>query len=159
MKWERWTPSYIGYVLAKGRPVRAVDLGPAAPIDEAAKTWREAITRRQASPAAEIIRRLVWDPLARQFAPGTTTVVLVLDGGLTAVPWAALPGDKPGTVLLEQYALATVPHAPFLLDRLTAPAHPSDELKGVLHLRVDDVADSRRRNLRLDQPTALPQLF
>ena len=62
------TPSYIGFVLAKGRPVRAVDLGPAAPIDEAVGTWRKAITRRQASPAAEIIRHLVWEPLARQFA-------------------------------------------------------------------------------------------
>ena len=119
---ERRTASYIGFVLAKGRPVRAVDLGPAAPIDEAVATWRKAIKEQQASPAADVIRRLVWEPLARQFAPGTTTVVLALDGHLTAIPWAGLPGDKPGTVLLEQYALATVPHAPFLLDRLTAPA-------------------------------------
>ena len=125
-------------MLAKGRPVRAVDLGPAAPIDEAVGTWREAITRRQASPAAEILRRLVWEPLARQFPPDTTTVVLALDGRLTAVPWAALPGDKPGTVLLEQYALATVPHAPFLLDRLTAPAPPTDD-RGIL-LAVGGVA-------------------
>jgi len=135
---ERYTPSYIGFVLAKGRPVRAVDLGPAAPIDEAVKTWREAITRRQASPAAEIIRRLVWEPLARQFARDTTTVVLALDGRLTSVPWAALLGDKPGTVLLEQYALATVPHAPFLLDRLTAPAPRTDD-RGIL-LAVGGVA-------------------
>ncbi|MFI5455305.1 MAG: tetratricopeptide repeat protein [Isosphaerales bacterium] len=128
---ERRTPSYIGFVLAKGRPIRAVDLGPAAPIDEAVATWREAIKGRKASPAAEIIRRLVWEPLARHFAPETTTVVFALDGHLTAVPWAALPGDKPGTVLLEQYALATVPHAPFLLDRLTAPA-PSTDDRGIL---------------------------
>jgi len=137
-KGERQTPSYIGFVLAKGRPVRAVDLGPAAPIDEAVKTWREAINGRQASPAAEIIRRLVWEPLARQFAPDTTTVVFALDGRLTAVPWAALPGDKPGTVLLEQYALATVPHAPFLLDRLTSPAPPTGD-RGML-LAVGGVA-------------------
>jgi Domain of unknown function (DUF4384) len=31
-----------------------------------------------------------------------------------------------------------------------------EPLQGVLHLRVDDPADSRRRNLRLDQPNALP---
>jgi CHAT domain-containing protein len=130
-KGARRTPSYIGFVLAKGRPVRAVDLGPAAPIDEAVGAWRVAIARRQASPAAANLRRLVWEPLARQFAPDTTTVVLALDGHLTAVPWAALPGDKPGTVLLEQFALATVPHAPFLLDRLTAPAPPTDD-RGIL---------------------------
>ncbi len=123
-KGERRTPSYIGFVLATGWPVRAVDLGPAAPIDEAVESWREAIKGRQASPAAALLRRLVWEPLARHFAPETTTVVFALDGRLTAVPWAALPGDKPGTVLLEQYALATVPHAPFLLDRLNRADTP-----------------------------------
>ena len=114
------------------RPAGAqVDLGPAAPIDEAVHTWRKAINERHASPAAEIIRRLAWEPLARQFAPETTTVVLALDGRLTAVPWAALPGQKPGTVLLEEYALANVPHAPFLLDRLTAPPPPTYD-RGIL---------------------------
>src|SRR5262249_5541144 len=43
---------------------------------------------------------------------------------LTRVPWAALPGNKPGTVLLEETALALVPHGPFLLDRLTNPPPP-----------------------------------
>jgi hypothetical protein len=36
--------------------------------------------------------------------------------------------------------------------------HPSppEPLRGSLHLRIDDPANSRRRNLRLDQPGALP---
>jgi len=155
-KGEHRTPSYIGFVLARGRPVRAVDLGPADPIDEAVTTWREAIARRQASSAAEIIRRLVWEPLAREFAPETTTVVLALDGRLTAVPWAALPGDKPGTVLLEQYALATVPHAPFLLDRLTAPA-PSTGDRGIL-LAVGGVAYDQAPKPVEDEKTKLELL-
>jgi hypothetical protein len=44
-------------------------------------------------------------------------------------------------------------------DRALAPASGQAEpepLKGVLHLRVDDVADSRRRNLRLDEAGVLP---
>src|SRR5262249_3814150 len=36
------------------------------------------------------------------------------------LPWAALPGDRPGSVLLEDYAFAVVPNGPFLLERLTA---------------------------------------
>ena len=124
-------------MLAKGQPVRQVDLGPAQPIDEAVQAWRTAIVNRQASPAAEVVRRTVWEPLARHFPPGTTTVLIAPDGLLTAVPWAALPGDRPGTVLLEQYALATVPHAPFLLDRLTAPARSPGE--GDLVLAVGGV--------------------
>src|SRR5262249_39156452 len=43
------------------------------------------------------------------------------DGALTRLPWAALPGEQPGSVLLERYALATVPHARFLLARLRQP--------------------------------------
>jgi CHAT domain-containing protein len=34
------------------------------------------------------------------------------------MPFAALPGQKPGTVLLEDYLIAYVPHAPFLLEQL-----------------------------------------
>src|SRR5262249_28904070 len=41
-KGERRTPSYVGFVLVKGRPVRRVDLGPVGPIDEAVQTWRQA---------------------------------------------------------------------------------------------------------------------
>ncbi len=126
-KGERWTPNYIGYVLAKGRPVQQVDLGLAQPIHEAADSWRHAIAARQPSPAAESLRRLVWEPLAKQVPRDTNTVIIAPDGRLTAIPWAALPGDRPGTVLLEQYALATVPHAPFLLDRLTAPTRKADD--------------------------------
>ena len=37
-------------------------------------------------------------------------------------------------MLLEQYAIALVPHAPFLLDRLTAPARSRDEAGVVLGL-------------------------
>jgi CHAT domain-containing protein/tetratricopeptide (TPR) repeat protein len=120
-KGERRTPRYVGFVLARGRPVRRVDLGPAQPIDEAVARWRKAIVARRDDPAAEALRRQVWEPLAQHFPPNTATVLIAPDGALTAVPWAALPGHRPGTLLLERYALALVPHAPFLLDRLTAP--------------------------------------
>jgi CHAT domain-containing protein/tetratricopeptide (TPR) repeat protein len=116
-----WTPGYVGFVLSTGRPVRMVDLGPARPIDEAVARWRQAIVRGPDSPAAADLRGRVWEPLARYLPAGTTTVYLAPDGALCSIPWAALPGDRPGTVLLEQYALATIPHGPFLLDRLTSP--------------------------------------
>jgi CHAT domain-containing protein len=40
------------------------------------------------------------------------------------LPWAALPGVKDGTILLDDYAIAVIPHAVFLLDKLW----PSDAL-------------------------------
>jgi Domain of unknown function (DUF4384) len=54
---------------------------------------------------------------------------------------------------------AIVAAAAIASDRAPAPAAVQAEpepLKGVLHLRIDDVADSRRRNLRLDQSNVLP---
>src|SRR5262249_6623078 len=135
-KGERRTPSYVGFVLGRGRPVQCVDLGPARPIDEAVAQWRKAIVARQpgAGAAAETLRRRVWEPLAQHIPPQTNTVIIAPDGSLTAIPWTALPGDRSGTVLLEQYAIALVPHAPFLLDRLTAPAPSRDDTGVVLAL-------------------------
>lgn len=46
------------------------------------------------------------------------TVYVCPDATLCQVLFAALPGDKPGTILLEDFAVAMIPHAPFLLDKL-----------------------------------------
>jgi CHAT domain-containing protein/tetratricopeptide (TPR) repeat protein len=120
------TPHYLAFVLRPGQPVQRVDLGPAEPIEEALARWRRDLTSGLDSPAAGRLRRLVWEPLAAHLGPDTDTVYLSPDGALHALPWAALPGNKPGSFLLEDYALALVPHGPFLLDQLTAPPRPTD---------------------------------
>jgi CHAT domain-containing protein/tetratricopeptide (TPR) repeat protein len=133
-RWTR-TPSYAAFVLVRGRPVRRVELGPARPLDDAVTAWRQAVEawkptlapaarrdlRAQADRLAADLRRLVWDKVARHLPPGTRTVYLSPDGDLARLPWAALPDPKTGRVLLEDYALAVVPHGPFLLERLAAP--------------------------------------
>ena len=68
-KGESRTPSYVGFVLGRGRPVECVDLGPAQPIDEAVTQWRKAIVARQPSAAAETLRRRVSEPLAQHIPP------------------------------------------------------------------------------------------
>jgi CHAT domain-containing protein len=118
---EGRTPSYVAFVLRRGRPVRRVELGPAQPIETALDGWRRDIAGDRTGPAADRLRRLVWDPLAGHLPADTTTVLLAPDGALHRLPWAALPGNRRGTVLLQDHALAVVPHGPFLLDRLTAP--------------------------------------
>jgi tetratricopeptide (TPR) repeat protein/CHAT domain-containing protein len=134
LRYYHWTgdlkakpvPHYLAFVLRPGRPVRRVDLGPAPPIDETLARWRRDLGNGLSSPAAAPLRRLVWVPLAAFLGPETDTVYLSPDGALHSLPWAALPGNKPGTFLLEEYALALVPHGPFLLDQLTAPPRPQD---------------------------------
>jgi CHAT domain-containing protein len=157
-KGKRWALGYVGFVLSKDQPVRMVDLGPARPIDDAVSQWRQAIVLGQDSPAVADLRRLIWEPLARHLPKGTTTVYIAPDGPLSYIPWAALPGDRPGTVLLEQYALATIPHAPFLLDRLTAPRPPGHESAAGLLLTVGGVAYGQKPKPVDDERTRLQLL-
>ena len=128
---------YDAFVLHAGiadgtAPVGWVPLGPVAPIDSAVSAWREYIVREGseyarrgpsrtkppvhasrnmvASPATRL-RELVWNKLEPRLN-GCTTVVFIPDGQLVSVPWSALPGQEPGSYLVEQYRFATVayPH-------------------------------------------------
>jgi CHAT domain-containing protein len=134
-----------------------VELGPAEPVEKALTTWRQDIAEERDSPAptappgrgsiserkgkaarldsiaAGELRRLLWDPLAGHVptAPGST-VYLCPDGELSALPWAALPGRAKGSVLLQDHALALVPHGTFLLQRLREGDRPRPASPGVL---------------------------
>ncbi len=117
---ESRTPSYLAFVLTRDKILR-VELGSAADIDQAVVLWRQAIIGPGQQVPADLprdVRRLVWDKIRKELPPEIKTVFLCPDRTLTQVPWAALPGDKPGTILLEDYALAVLPHVPFLLDKL-----------------------------------------
>jgi CHAT domain-containing protein len=142
---EKWRPHYVAFVLRRGHPVRRVGLGRAEPIEKALAAWRRAIAAGRDSPAADL-RRLIWDKLAGHLPGGAgSTVYLCPDGELSALPWAALPGRTKGTVLLEDHALALVPHGPFLLQRLTQRDQRRAAGAGVLlavgGVRYDQPAD------------------
>jgi CHAT domain-containing protein len=119
------TPSYVAFVLHRDQPPVRVELGPAAAVEFAWAAWRQLLTAgRPDRRAAAVLKELVWDKLCPHLPAGLHTVYVAPDGDLTRLPWAALPGRQPGTVLLEETAVALVPHGPFLLDRLTHPPPP-----------------------------------
>jgi CHAT domain-containing protein len=125
---ERWTASYLAFVLRPGQPVRRVELGSAEPIEEAVNQWRRDIKAGKTGAAAAGLGKRVWGPIAEHLPADTETVFLAPDGLLTTLPWVALPGAKPGTVLLEEsFTLALVPHGRFLLDRLLTKELPDRE--------------------------------
>jgi tetratricopeptide (TPR) repeat protein len=126
---EKRTPSYAAFVMSRSAAssaspkvdVRRVELGNAREIDNAVSAWRTAIQARQVSPAAERLRELLWAKLAERIPPGTKTLYISApDGDLARLPWAALPIDQ-NKVLLEEYAVANVPHGAFLLEQLKWP--------------------------------------
>jgi CHAT domain-containing protein/tetratricopeptide (TPR) repeat protein len=133
---EKQVPSYLAFVVAPGKDVRRIDLGPAEPIDCAVRSWRQALERQETSSAPDQLATLVWDKIVKQLPPGTMTLYLSPDGDLARVPWAALPIGR-GRVLLEDFALATVPHGPFLLEHL---AHPPKYAGPELLLTLGDVS-------------------
>ena len=116
---EKRTDRYVAFVVTRDR-VTWVDLDTEAAIGSAVEGWRAAIDSGRPIPTAVPgrVHDLVWAKVRAALPATVTTVYICPDADLCKVPFAALPGDQPGTILLEDFALATVPHAPFLLDQL-----------------------------------------
>src|SRR5262249_8502589 len=102
-KGERSTPRYLAFVLRQRRPAVPVELGTAQEVDGAWAAWRKALAANhpEERAAAAAFARLVWEPLRPHLPAGLHALYLAPDGRLTEVPWAALPGRRPGSVVLE----------------------------------------------------------
>jgi tetratricopeptide (TPR) repeat protein/CHAT domain-containing protein len=152
-----------------------VELGPAEPIEAAIAAWRDQIARDKPESAAAKLRELVWAPIEQALTAASrpltgasppsgpnpaagppraathqqpiTTIYLCPDGALAALPWCALPGGAPGSVLLEEYELAVLPHAAWLVEQLRPAVPPA---KPGTMLLVGDVA--------YDKPPQVPRL-
>jgi CHAT domain-containing protein len=81
------------------------------------------------APSARLLRERVWLPVSRHLG-GARLVLLSPDGELAALPFAALPGSKPGSYLIEEVAFAHLTSGRQLL--LPPQAHP--EAGGLLAL-------------------------
>ncbi len=123
-------PRYIAFILRKGAPAVMVRLGAAAPIDAAVAAWRKKADESGVADAdaARELRRRVWLPVEARLG-GLKAVLIAPDGGLSGLPFAALPGGKPGRELLDEYAIGYLTSGRQLLD-LSAVSHP--ERKGAL---------------------------
>ena len=121
-----WADCYVAFVLCRGKPITRIEFGPIVPVNEAISKWREAISEGKSSYDPAELRRLVWEPIERALPNGVKTVYLFPDDALTRLPWAALPGRRPGSVLLEDYELAVVPNGHVLLEQCTAPRSTDD---------------------------------
>ena len=151
---KNFRPNYTAFILRKGAKVVRIDLGSAEPIEKAIAAWRNDITNDEIkkdlnSKAPAELRQLVWDKLAKHLpdTPGST-VYLCPDADLSSLPWAALPGRDKGTVLLEDHAIALVPHGPALLKRLLRKDKERTGADAVLALggpRYDQAPDAARQ--------------
>jgi tetratricopeptide (TPR) repeat protein/CHAT domain-containing protein len=112
-----WRRSMLAFVVRPGEPVKMFNLGEVAPVTEAIDTWRLGYgMSSDAQQAGKRLRELIWQPLLP--AIGDAKLVFISpDGALGRLPFAALPGEKVGSYLLEDHRLALVP-VPQLLPAL-----------------------------------------
>jgi CHAT domain-containing protein len=117
----------VAFVVRKDRPIRLVDLGPVDRLEELVEIWRARVLRGEDNPAAEAraLYQQMWRPLEPHLT-GARTVLVSPDRPIFRVPLVALPGKAPGTFLIEDLAVATVP-VPRLLAAASPPS-PSSRL-------------------------------
>ena len=111
----------MAFAVRPEREVAMVPLGPTQSLAELIDRWRASHGAGKAPPAGEPdagceLRKRLWEPLA-QHLEGVEVVLVSPDGPLNGLPWAALPGSKPGTYLVHEYAFAVIP-VPQLLPEL-----------------------------------------
>jgi tetratricopeptide (TPR) repeat protein len=122
-----WVRHLVAFVSRKGQPTVRLDLGPAEPAADAAGQWRKSLLRRESGRAqGSRLKALVWSPLEKHLA-GAKVVLISPDEALAGVPFAALPGKKPGTYLIEDVALAVVP-VPAMLPEMLKPVDKAKRL-------------------------------
>jgi len=130
------TPHYVAFILTGGdceKPIR-VDLGPAAPIEDDVRRFREALSREAPDREARELRaryrqavaaRLkvkLFPPEVQAAIAGKSRLVISPDGTLALLPFALLPGEDGHEFLLETRTISYVPSG---RDFLRAPGSPS----------------------------------
>lgn len=111
----------MALVVRSGKTDQLFDLGPVAPLHAAIADWRESAGLTAESHAAgALLRERIWTPLLEQL-DGAHTVLVSPDGELGRMAFAALPGRRPGSWLLEDHRLAIIPVPAWLPQLMNEP--------------------------------------
>ena len=113
------------FVVREDGGVRRVEMGPYARLKRLLSDWRRQIAKsRDASALDDELKQAFWSPLAAHL-DGVETVLISSDMELYQLPWAALPGKKPGSYLIEDVAIAVLPAPQMLPEILSEPVKKS----------------------------------
>lgn len=112
----------LAVIVRAGQPVKLIPVGSAKSAETAILTWRkelkagQGIADAKASNASQQhrLRAQLWTPV-EEYLQGITTVVICPDGMLDLLPWDALPSQKAGQYLIEDYAIHKTPVAQFVV--------------------------------------------
>ncbi len=121
---------FVAFVLRRDAEIRRIELGPADPIVQQMKTWRESYGA-VGGPAdvGRDLRDRIWKPLEPELK-GAATVLLSPDGAFCSFPLAALPGSNPGSYLIEERNIVIVPVPQLLLQAKTGSLKTAGSKQG-----------------------------
>lgn len=150
-------PSLGAFLCSADGTVVLLDLGAIEHTTNDVSIWRRTLgSGEQAAEAALDLRRRIWEPIEAH-VDQEDLILVSPDGPLEQFPLAALPGVNPGTYLLEEYRIVTLP-VPRLLPELVAAAdgeQPSPRLLVVGDVDYDGASSAQPApNLAWRQPSA-----
>lgn len=94
----------LAFVLTRDRPITLIPLGSSQRIEAVIREWREQAASAAVPAASAELARLLNTPLRASLA-GRRLLLTAPDGPLHGLPLAALPGQQPGSFLLEEMAV------------------------------------------------------
>jgi CHAT domain-containing protein len=104
------------FVVRPKCPIVLIDLGYYQDLGKAVQRWRSGLgLTRDSRSAGVLLRKQIWDPLEPHIK-GAKIVLVSPDGVLGALPLATLPGKKPGSYLLEDWAICVAPTPQLLVE-------------------------------------------
>jgi len=149
------------FVVTRDR-LHRVELKKIKPLAEAVDEFRAALKRGRSSPGkndpARTLREKLLDPLDKHLA-GVKLVLIAPDGPLNQLPFAALPGKKAGTYLLEEVAVAIIPVPQMLAELLEPPAAPGQGTPSLLVLGDVDFDAVSGKSSSLQTPPGMPGML
>jgi CHAT domain-containing protein/Tfp pilus assembly protein PilF len=124
----------VAFVLLRDRKPVAVSLGASRLVEAALIEWSrrmQSITPGRLDEPGRQLAQRVWVPL-RKHLEGITTVLIAPDGVLCRLPFAALPGRKEGSYLIDEYSIGYLTSGRQLLELNATTRHlGKDELLAI----------------------------
>ncbi|MBL0060759.1 MAG: CHAT domain-containing protein [bacterium] len=108
-KLDQRSARYAAVIISRSGLVANVDLGPAEPIDAAARTWiddfaaPQMLNKERTSRLSAKLQALIWDCVAKYFEM-SKLILISPDGALSGVAFQALKGDD-NRFLIEHSAI------------------------------------------------------
>jgi CHAT domain-containing protein/Tfp pilus assembly protein PilF len=122
----------LAFVVRQDCPAELVELGQALAVDQGIAAWRRALKQGRVDAlgvASLELRRRVWEPLTPHLTDARS-IVIAPDGELLRFPFAALPGSKPSSYLIEDLAIGYVASGRHAVEALAPTSGPAG--RGIL---------------------------